>query len=240
MMAVTIIASSLTLLVVAVAESCPAEWRSGPGSKCYKVYADGEKGHGHFPDCKEYCSSAALDGQMAAPACITSKAQNDFIVNWMKAEDSIAGIPGRRSTRYFFWIGNYQATTDQAKTDGWTGCVSGEVNNGFTAWSPGHINPSLGAQPDDRADFLGAAKSDEDCAAITADGWYDFPCTKDGDVTMYCMCELGASWVISPGDTPSFTTSPGDTLNFTTSQSCAVFTALMIGRLVGLMSRFTS
>ena len=73
-------------------------------------------------------------------------------------------VPAQRSTRYFFWIGNYQPVADGA----WNACVSGEAVS-YTSWSPTHVTPAFGAQPDDGAN-KGPA---EDCAAITADGWYD-------------------------------------------------------------------
>mmetsp|Transcript_13844 Transcript_13844/g.25841 ORF Transcript_13844/g.25841 Transcript_13844/m.25841 type:complete len:244 (-) Transcript_13844:605-1336(-) len=186
-----VMALLLFSFICVVQSSCPAGWKPGPEDKCYKVRGSGiGSGGAYFPDCQEYCSSAAPDGQTAALACITSQAQNDFIVKWMNDEDSIAGIPGRRSTRYFFWIGNYQVTTNSGVAHGWTGCVSDEATHDFTSWSLDHISPTLGAQPDDNGD--GTA---EDCAAITADGWYDYPCHLDHEVEMYCLCELGVSWV---------------------------------------------
>ena len=181
--------------------SCPSGWKEWR-AQCLKVAGpDGGFNVGNQPACQQSCAS--LTESTAALVCVNSEAKNQMIIDWFNEADSIGGIPGRRSTRYFFWIGNYQTVKDGP----WDACVSGESTEGYTSFSPTHATQStMGAQPDDGVAIDGTRVSSgpEDCAVITADGWYDSECT--GDTTFFCLCELhrspslayrNVSWVAS-------------------------------------------
>ena len=89
--------------------SCPSGWNQLSNGKCVTVpvNADGT-GYGFQPSCVETCQAAAPAGQTSALTCVKSASEHQAIVDWMNSEDTIYTITARRSTRYFFWIGNYQ------------------------------------------------------------------------------------------------------------------------------------
>ena len=171
--------------------SCPSGWNQLSNGKCVTVpvNADGT-GYGFQPSCVETCQAAAPAGQTSALTCVKSASEHQAIVDWMNSEDTIYTITARRSTRYFFWIGNYQPINTECcdRPNAWNACVSGETT-AYTNWSPTHVSSGYGAQPDDGAN----RGPPEDCATITADGWYDTICYMETDGGQYCLCELGLS-----------------------------------------------
>lgn len=171
--------------------SCPSGWKELSNGKCVTVPVNEDgSGYGFHPSCTQTCQAAAPEGQKAALTCVKDKDEHQAIVDWMNAEDTINTITARRTTRYFFWIGNYQPiNTECCDAPGaWNACVSGETTS-YTNWSPTHVSAGYAAQPDD-----GANKGPvEDCATMTADGWYDTVCYLETDGGQYCLCELGLS-----------------------------------------------
>ena len=215
--------------------TCPtADGWADYGGSCLKVPTTSNPGS--QIDCVNTCQSAAPSGQSAALTCVNSESKHQAIVDWLNAAASINGIQGRRSTRYFFWIGNYQPVNGGP----WSACVSGEETS-FTSWSPTHTSASYGAQPDDGVLADGTTQPVEDCAGITADGWYDQRCNDPNFGSMYCLCELGltpsAEYTnytahLSPANVGS-TVDPLRT-------SIGLTVAVVLGLLAGLISCLTA
>jgi hypothetical protein len=153
---------------------CPGGWSHWDvGDKCYKLTA----GRFNALGCATAC------GPNATLACISSRAEADFVATLTHSLDAVR--------IGYVWMGLHQSRGSAEPRGGWDTCASGERPN-FTNWHEG--------QPDNVKNFFNqggvlrwptnaqCAVIGHPCYACTFDVWYDHPCYP----SYPCVCELGA------------------------------------------------